>query len=291
MYTGIGSFIAFTLLAAAAGAAHAATEDRLLVTGVLRAERLDLRLTNRLTDHLDHQGLSVVKDSSLSPQERLCADQECLQSLAVREGATLVLTVQVKPGANKTPYLSLALLDVATQRLHTQDGICEACTSDSLPLSIDGLTDRAVASLRKERAKALPPAALSPTAPEATTLSVPLVPMESPIESSPAVELPTLTKSAVVVPPRRWWELSKLPRSRKVAAGVLGGLGIAALGTSIALITTHGQQTGQDCNEHPCAYNNITPYSTSIGITVALGALTGAALFWPTTQQDTKETN
>ena len=288
MYKGIGSFIAFTLLA---GAAHAATEDRVLVTGVLRAERLDLRLTNRVTEHLDHQGLSVVKDSALSPQERLCADQECLQSLAVREGATLVLTVQVKPGANKTPYLSLALLDVATQRLHTQDGICEACTSDSLPLSIDGLTDRALTSLQQERAKALRPAALSPAASTATTLSVPLVPMESPIEVSPAVELPTVTKSVVVAPPRQWWELSKLPRSRKVAAGVLGGMGIAALGTSIALIATHGQNAVQNCNERACAYNNITPYSISIGITVAVGALTVAALFWPTTQQNAKETH
>ena len=274
MYKGIGSFIAFTLLA---GAAHAATEDRVLVTGVLRAERLDLRLTNRVTEHLDHQGLSVVKDSSLSPQERLCADQECLQSLAVREGATLVLTVQVKPGANKTPYLSLALLDVATQRLHTQDGICEACTSDSLPLSVDGLTDRALTSLQQERAKALRPAALSPAAPAATTLSVPLVPMESPIEASPAVELPAVTKSVVVAPPRQWWELSKLPRSRKVAAGVLGGMGIAALVPSIALAAINGTSVaGSDR-----VYQNIPAIGVGFAFTAALGAATAVSIIWP----------
>ena len=274
MYKGIGSFIAFTLLA---GAAHAATEDRVLVTGVLRAERLDLRLTNRVTEHLDHQGLSVVKDSSLSPQERLCADQECLQSLAVREGATLVLTVQVKPGANKTPYLSLALLDVATQRLHTQDGICEACTSDSLPLSVDGLTDRARTSLQQERAKALRPAALSPAAPAATTLSVPLVPMESPIEASPAVELPAVTKSVVVAPPRQWWELSKLPRSRKVAAGVLGGMGIAALVPSIALAAINGTSVaGSDR-----VYQNIPAIGVGFAFTAALGAATAVSIIWP----------
>lgn len=277
MYKGIGSFIAFTLLAAATGAAHAATEDRVLVTGVLRAERLDLRLTNRVTEHLDHQGLCVVRESSLSTQERLCADQECLQSLAVREGATLVLTVQVKPGANKTPYLSLALLDVATQRLHTQDGICEACTSDSLPLSIDGLTDRVLTSLQQERAKAPRPAALSPGGPPATTLSVPLVPMESPIEASPTVELPAVTKSVVVAPPRHWWELSRLPRSRKVAAGVLGGMGIAALVPSIALAAINGTSVaGSDR-----VYQNIPAIGVGFAFTAALGAATAVSVIWP----------
>ena len=80
------------------------------------------------------------------------------------------------------------------------------------------------------------------------------------------------------------WLMHKttLPRSRKIAAGIMGSLGIAILASSIVLMIPTPNSASLVCGKSVTCQNTVLPPAIT-GITVAagLGAATVGILLWP----------
>ena len=95
----------------AASAQTATPEETILLVGVTRGQRSDMRLMRTLEEHLRHTGAALAPSAHLTAAERLCGDGECLEQLAKREHAVLALTANVRDSGPQSYFLTLALVD------------------------------------------------------------------------------------------------------------------------------------------------------------------------------------
>ena len=265
-------------------AAKARAADMALLLGVDRDGKQDPIWINAVSEHLAHNGENLVPNQRLTLKDRACKGPECLDALAAREQANLVLSLSVQsniPSTNipSTYVISGTLYDVAHHLPYqpSRPDVCD-CTADQLVNHLGQIADELFKDYRKRLA----------TNASARVSTPP-----------PGTALVTPPPSGVTSPPTGHGKTSEtewFTRKRKIAVGVLGGLTGAALITSIALTAINGNHAGGLCTydglpdrpaEPRCVFNTepyyITGYVASAGLAIGLGF----ALFWPPTSNGT----
>lgn len=249
--------------------ASATPDENILLLGVERAGKFDQRLTKELSDHLARSGESLSQRSTLSSQDRACTDQECLDRLASRENAQVVLTTQLQDNGTDAYYVVMTLFDAVRHSPLAERTLCDQCTGDTLTLKLADTADKLLKRYRNRKSGApTEPIGTVPTPPPGSNLTGP--PDGQPLVLPPGSGTPKQGQG---------WTLSP---KRKIIAGVLGGLAGAALITSIALTATDKQDTSLPCGNSLCALDNKGLYIPGY---VATGLLLGGValtIFWPT---------
>ena len=296
---------AIAWLSAPATSFAQSSEDRVLVVGVAKGKSVDLRLTKALSEHLERTGSVAVIPNELTTSERLCTDQDCLEVIARRSDAQIVVSVVLQQNAPGSFYITLGLFDV-TRRAPFQDSVlCEHCGQAELLAKLSDATDRLIAKCRESRQEKP-----TPTATPALGFSSPTLPTESvPVvaEPAPAARLiPTIPMDvgaaggsdsaavsgpAILALPRtrsRIVDGSGLSRDRKILLGILGGVTVVALGTAIGLhVKDRSPEPSSSCNLNPaapmdsCLQDNRTLYVTGYSVAAASAIGLGITLFWP----------
>lgn len=306
--------IGATLLLGLAGTPSAATAaETILVLGVARDGKADLKLSRQIQDRLGHGGETVAPAPRLTASERLCVAQDCLDMLAGREQASVVLTASVQKAGAGSHAMAALLYDAVRRKPFEASSECERCMPETLALRVGELFERLLKEHRGrvagEPVAQTPPAGQRPRAessepsrPSSTQASAPA---ETASPARPAVS-ETPAQQQVLYPPRMQpiEPESEVPRGlvqesdrsrrpllalsprRKILAGVFGGVAGAALITAIALNATNGQPTSMDCAAAPGAPKYcVTDYRALYGTGYALAGLSlvglGVTLFWP----------
>lgn len=321
--TALGRLV--VLLALSVPALPAAAET-VLTLGVVRDGRFDAKATHAINERLTRGGESLAPAPRLTASDRQCLLPECLEPLAEREKAQLVLMARVQQSAGFA-YIAASLYDVEHKRPLDVSAVCDKCLPEAVALRVGDLYQRLLRDhrdrLRAEAgraprgekgaatatAKAAPepapvrsaaaPAAAGgtlvaskadawPTASSASAAS-PAAPVER--EESP---LAAVTKSTPSRTERRFTDrLPPLTPRRKLIAGILGGLGAATLVTAVALHITDGQMTTMDCaagtaSAKVCVLDNKIPYTLGYAATSAFAVSIGMTLLWPERPKSTQ---
>jgi hypothetical protein len=248
-------------------------DERVLVIGVHSGHGSDARLAQGLSEHLQRSGLALAQ-GILSAEERACEGPVCIQELATRQGARLVLNATIQKTPPNTVFITMALFDTARQAPFQETAVCEQCTQEDLIGKLSDVADRLLQTCRQARQNLLNPA------PASTLPTVPLVP-DTPSAGSqplfPSGSPPSTVESA---------HMRKLSPRRKAIATVLGGLAAASLIGSIALAATNGQRTSLGCALFTrdagdyCELHDTPLFATGFATTGALVVGMGFALFW-----------
>ena len=220
-----------------------------------------------LTDHLARSGEQLSQRQTLSAQDRSCTDQECLDQLAAREKAQVVLTTQLQENGTDAYYVVMTLFDAVRHSPLTERNLCEQCTGDTLTLKLSDTADKLLKRYRDRKSGVTTD----------TVGTVPTPPPGATITDPPGGQLVVPPSSAGSQPGQGW----TLSQKQKIIAGVLGGLAGAALITSIALTATDKKDTSLPCGSNLGALDNQGLY---IGGYVATGLLLGGValtIFWP----------
>lgn len=288
------------------GAAPASAET-LLVLGVARDGKADLRLSRQISDRLVRTGEAVAPATRLTAKERLCVAQDCLESLAGREAATLVLTASVQPAGRGTQSMAALLYDVVRRKPYEVAGECERCMPETLALRVGDLFERLLKQHREQRGEPLAqrrgPAPAVAALPAKAAAAPPQGPAQAPLQAAasqgPVPPQILYPPRLVAVPPADDDEVPQgiasassrrpfgsLTPTRKLVAGVLGGVAAATLITAISLHAASGQPTGMDCEAAPGAAKFcVTDYRGLYGAGYALAGLSlvgvGVSLFLP----------
>ncbi|MFO0573328.1 MAG: hypothetical protein U1A78_04985 [Polyangia bacterium] len=298
------------VLGVAPSAATAA--ETLLVLGVARDGKADLKLSRQIQDRIGRSGETVAPAPRLSASERLCVAQDCLDTLAAREQASIVLTASVQKSGAGNQAMAALLYDAVRRKPFEASSECERCMPETLALRVGELFERLLKEHR-DRTAGEPVAQAQAAQPAGQR---PRTPSSEPVRPSPAqASVPTSPGKAetetpaqqpqILYPPRmqpiesetevpRGLEgadhgrrpLLSLSPKRKILAGVLGGVAGAALITAIALNVTNGQPTSMDCAATPGTPKFcVTDYRALYGTGYALAGLSlvglGVTLFWP----------
>lgn len=239
------------LLAPAAWAANPAPEQ-LLVLAVTRESRMDLTLVKALSDHLAHSGEALVEKPRLTSADRRCIAPECLNEVAARTQATLILLAQIKEVNDETSRVRMWLYDPRTSQGEEDQRVCAPTQVESF------LKDQVAALLQGHRAPSAPAQSVS-EAPVATAL---------------------VTTAS---PPRA----SRSPR-RRALAGALGGAAALALTTAITLTALNHSAAAGTCPtgavnslKSPCAWDFTAGYGAGYATTLALVLGVGLTLGLP----------
>jgi len=75
---------------------------------------------------------------------------------------------------------------------------------------------------------------------------------------------------------------SRMPKNRKIAAGILGGALLLTLVPTVALHATDGQETGLSCSSAPCILHNQPLYIGGYALSGALAVGLTLTILWPT---------
>jgi len=283
-------------------------EDRVLVVGVTKGKSFDGRLTKSLSDHLQRLGSVQVIRHELSASERLCTDQECLESVARRTGAELLISAVMQQNGPASYYITLGLFD-ATRRAPFQDSVlCEQCEPEALLAKLSDATDelikKSVASRTKKplpkvsapvellapvTSAAVPTPVLPPAPPTSPVRPIPTLVAEDPETLPESLGSRTVEASPLVpFPPPPPPASSGLSRDRKILAGILGGTTVLALGAAIATHVLDGGQApdsscilDQNRITDGCVYRNSALYATGYGVAAASAIGLSFTLFWP----------
>ena len=281
---------AIAWLSAPATSFAQSSEDRVLVVGVAKGKSVDLRLTKALSEHLERTGSVAVIPNELTTSERLCTDQDCLEVIARRSDAQIVVSVVLQQNAPGSFYITLGLFDV-TRRAPFQDSVlCEHCGQAELLAKLSDATDRLIAKCRESRQEKLPVESVPSVAePAPATRLIPTIPMDagaasgsdSAAVSGPAILAMPRTRSRIV-------DGSGLSRDRKILLGILGGVTVVALGTAIGLhVKDRSPEPSSSCNLNPaapmdsCLQDNRTLYVTGYPVAAASAIGLGITLLWP----------
>lgn len=254
-----GLALGLTLLAP--NASHAGIgDDPTLVLGVSRDGRIDQQLTKAVTDRMLHNGENVLTNNRLLSSERQCLSGECFDNIASREHAQLLFTSQLQQNAPGSFYITAVLYD-AVKHIPFQEGSPCECSSEELASKVSDLADKL---LKRYRERPLVPSASGPSTPQPPLASVGTqTPSSSANPGSGAKE--TFTKGS------------------KIAAGVVGGLGLAALVTSIAWTASNGSDAPGPCGTtqpQVCYYDYTTHMKAGYAVTGILAVGVGVALIW-----------
>lgn len=309
--TGAGPRPAFwgaLLVALAVAVATPAAAETLLVLGMARDGKADLRLSRQISDRLVRTGETVALATRLAPKERLCVAQDCLESLAARERATVVLTASVQPAGRGKQSLAALLYDVGLRKPYEVAGECERCMPETLALRVGDLFERLLKQHREQRGEPLAqrwapaPAvgSLPAKGPESAPLQGPAPgQLQAAASRGPAAPQILYPPRLVAVPAAEDDEVPRgiegsssrrpfgsLTPTRKMVAGVLGGVAAATLITAISLHAASGQPTGMDCEAAPGAAKFcVSDYRGLYGTGYALAGLSlvgvGVSLFLP----------
>lgn len=138
-------------LAAGDSVCHAQPHGvRVLVVGVKKGNRYDARLTRALSDHVDRSGVGVVVWDTLSSSERTCSAQDCLEPLAQRLDAQLLISATVTQNAPGSHYVEIGLFDALRRAPFQGTTQCERCGPPELLAKLSDATDRLIQQSRKE---------------------------------------------------------------------------------------------------------------------------------------------
>ena len=252
--------------------------DPVLSLGVQSSGKYDAKLTASLRDTLAKSGELLVQDGKVAPNERLCTDAECMTKLGSREGAKLVLSTQLRPSGAGSQYLTTVVFDVVRRVPHDEHGVCDRCSPELLNRAISELAERSLRNYR-ERVAAL--AASAPAAPVvAPGTSEP--PTPAPTVAAPAPSVPAVAPAPSSEPATSsedFW--SRMPKNRKIAAGILGGALLLTLIPTVALHATDGQETGLSCTSAPCILHNQPLYIGGYALSGALAVGLTLTILWP----------
>lgn len=305
----IAAFVGALLVALAMAGATPAAAETLLVLGVARDGKADLRLSRQISDRLARTGETVAPATRLTAKERLCVAQDCLEALAGREAATVVLTASVQPAGRGTQSMAALLYDVVRRKPYEVAGECERCMPETLALRVGDLFERLLKQQREQRGEplaqrrspapsvgapvpvkgpeAMPAPGPAPAQLQAVTSRGPAAPqiLHPPrLVAVPAAEDDEVPRGIETASPRR--PFGSLTPTRKRVAGVLGGVAAATLITAISLHAASGQPTGMDCEAAPGAAKFcVSDYRGLYGTGYALAGLSligvGVSLFLP----------
>lgn len=135
----------------------AAATETLLLLGVVREGKLDNKVTHAVHDRLVRSGETVAAAQQLSAAERQCLLPECMESLARRENAQLVLAARVQQSAGFA-YIAASLYDVVHQRPLDVSAVCDKCLPEAVALRVGDLFTRLLRDSRDRlRAEATAP--------------------------------------------------------------------------------------------------------------------------------------
>ena len=272
--------------------------ETILSLGVLRDNKLDARVSRAVHERLTRAGETAPPTSHLVLAERQCAVPDCLDTLAGREKAQLILSGRVQQSAGFA-YIAAFLYDVAHQRQMDVSAVCDKCLPEALAIRVGDLYERLLHDYRDRlRAEAAAPRKpVSSPAPRAQaanqTTAAAATQVQQATDSEPAerpTPPPTASKSsaplATTTASRSAEHGFTLSPRRKLIAGILGGLGVATLAAAIALHVTDGNATSLGCDQggamaKVCVLDNRGAYTLGYALTSALAVSIGMTLFWP----------
>jgi hypothetical protein len=258
--------------------------DPVLSLGVQSSGKYDAKLSAMLRDSLAKGGELLVQDARVTAPERLCTNAECMTQLGSREGAKLVVSTQLRPSGPNSQYLTTVVFDVARRVPHDEHGLCDRCSPDLLSRTIAELAERSLRNYRERVSVLGAPTAPTPltappsAAPAAPGTSEPPLPTAAP--ATPAAPTPAVTPSEPAASSEDFW--SRMPKNRKIIAGVLGGALLLALVPTVALHATDGQETGLACAKAPCVLHNQPLYIGGYALSGALAVGLTLTILWPT---------
>ena len=303
-----------------------AAAETVLTLGVVRDSRFDAKATHAINERLTRGGEILAPAPRLTPAERQCLLPECLEPLAQREKAQLVLMARVQQSAGFA-YIAASLYDVEHKRPLDVSAVCDKCLPEAVALRVGDLYQRLLRDhrdrLRAEAgraprgekgaaaaaAKATPepvparpgsvPAAAGGTLVASKSEAWPTVSSDAAAPAAAPVErdespLAVVTKSTPSRTERRFADrLPPLTPRRKLIASILGGLGAATLVTAVALHITDGQMTTMDCaagaaSAKVCVLDNKIPYTLGYAATSAFAVSIGMTLLWPERSKSTQ---
>ena len=267
--------IAGLFVASSTDASAEPAEERVLVLAVSKGRGSDSRLVKALSEHLQRSGMTLTGES-LSSSDRACESSECIEALATRESAQLILTAQLQENAPNTVFITMALFDAVRKALFQATALCDQCNHDTLIGKLSDVADRLIKQSRE--ARQTPVHSAEPP-------HVPIVPLVS--SGGPDIgSKPSVANGNPLQGKQGYFD--KLSPKRKIAAGVLGGIGVATLITSVALAATNGQKTtALGCNLNMnvmndyCELQNTPLFGAGFALTGALAIGIGFTLFWP----------
>lgn len=257
------------MLSSVGSAAAQPSDERMLVLAVGKGRGSDARLVTGVSEHLQRAGM-LLTEGSLTAQERACDSPECIEELARREGASLALTAKIQESSSSSFFITMALFDVVRRAPLQETAVCDQCNQELLIIKLGDVADKLI---RQCRAARQGPARLTPPP------NVPIVPL--------VPELPGASTNGSGSPPQvEPGFFAKLSPTRKIAAGVLGGLAAATLITSIALTAKNGSDTTgctlrPDVKNDRCILNTTSGFATGYALTGVLVIGVGVTLFWP----------
>jgi hypothetical protein len=242
------------------------SNERVLVIDVSKGRGSEARLVKGLSEHLERSGM-LLTEGALSAQDRACDGPECIEELAKREGAGLVLTAKIQENAASSFFITMALFDALRRAPLQETAVCDQCNQELLIVKLNDVADKLIRQCREAR--------LVPT----HTTQSPNVPLVPSVTDHPGIGNNSGNPHQV-----NQGFFAGLSPKRKIIAGVLGGLAGVALITGIALTATDGRDTTgcvMKALNHVCVMDNVGGYATAYALTGALAVGVGFALFWP----------
>lgn len=279
--------VAGLFVASSTNASADPADERVLVLAVSKGRGSDARLVKALSEHLQRSGMTLTGES-LSSSDRACESSECIEALATRESAQLILTAQLQENAPNTVFITMALFDAVRKAPFQATALCDQCDQEALIGKLSDVADKLIKQSRDARQNPVH-TTLPPNVPTVPLLSAGPGATSNPGNSS--VAQPTQAKKGSV---------AQLPLSRKIIAGALGA---AALGVAVQSIIW-AVNDGKYCNDDQsnmsilidgkpsfCRFDNKTAYGAGFAITGGLVIGLGLTLFLPesTKQQRGKE--
>lgn len=256
--------------------------ERTLVVDVSSKRGPEPQLMRELSQHLRRSGLMLTEGNALEPM-KVCDTPMCLEELARRENAGILLSARVEEGAPTNFAITMALYDAVRRTSLNESADCLQCSPVLLSYKINDLADKLIAQCREGRP------ATTPTGQALNTPGQTPRPIERSVFSGPAPVPPGRPIAAVE---KGYFE--RLSPRRKALASVLGGLAGAALVSSLVLTLTNGRDTPLSCEQRmdvlqdKCILKNTPLFASGYVLTGALVVGIGFTLFWP--QKRTRRT-
>lgn len=253
--------------------------DPILSLGVQTAGKSDPKLSAVLRESLAKSGEMMVQDGKLTAGERLCTNSECMSQLAGREGAKFVVSAQLRPNGPASQNLTLVVYDVVRRVPHDEHALCDRCSPELLNRALTELAERSLRNYRDRVALLNAPTTPAPAAPGTTEPALTPAPTPAPATPAPAVAA-TPVSSEPATNSEDFW--GRMPRNRKIAAGILGGALLLTLIPTVALHATDGQETSLSCSSAPCILHNQPLYIGGYALSGALALGLTLTIVWPT---------
>lgn len=256
-------------------------------------------LSRVLTEHLHRRGIQIVSGSA-EEAAAACTTPECLESLVRHENVGFLFTAQVDESSPESLAITVTLFDVVRRAALQESATCSQCNKTLLGHKLNDIADELISRCREARlgnpvpnqtlqtAIVLPPPPPAVAAAAAAAAAAPTPAAAQTPAAPPPIAMPATTPTVLRRPPQPRGLFARLPASRRVLAGVLGGLAGAALLTSIVLTATDGLDTPLGCDlrtdvlQDKCVLKNKPLYATGYALTGALAIGIGFTLFWPT---------